>query len=95
MKTRIRVAIATCLLSLPLISGCTEDGTGDTGPDPARTGGLIKSSTPPASGANSLSPGTGSGVGTGSDVGTGSPSVGSDSTEEGPRTPANVAGAPK
>lgn len=95
MKTRIRGAIATSLLSLPLISGCTEDGTGDTGPDPARTGGLIKSSTPPATGNNSLSPGAGSGVGTGSDVGTGSPSVGTDSNDKGPRTSANVAGAPK
>lgn len=95
MNTLIRGTIATSLLCLPLISGCTEDGTGDTGPAPARTGGLIKSSTPPPSGPSSLSPGTGSGVGTGSDVGTGSPSVGTDDADKKPGTSSNVVETPK
>jgi hypothetical protein len=88
LRTLPRQALLASLLTLPFVSGCaddaTDDHTGQPAGDSGRVGGVLRSDTPPATGANSLSPGTGSGVGTGSDVGTGTPSAGSDSNDKPP-----------
>lgn len=76
MRMKLLHGLLTASL-LTLITGCAEDGLGDAGRAPARSGGMLEPDTPPAGGATSLSPGAGGGIGAGSDVGAGSPNVGS------------------
>jgi hypothetical protein len=85
IKLSLRTMLGALLLGGPLISGCMEDAdaprTRDMNESP-RAGGTLKPATPPASGIDRHSPGTGSGVGTGSDMG----------TDKGPGTPRTGSG---